>query len=66
MDSREAVTDRFYSALYKKILDPSLPTSSKQVMFLNLLYKALKSDPSIDRVKAFIKRLLQVIITQNY
>jgi len=60
MDSREAVTDRFYSALYKKILDPSLPTSSKQVMFLNLLYKALKSDPSIDRVKAFIKRLLQV------
>ena len=31
-----------------------------QVMFLNLLYKALKADPSTDRVKAFIKRLLQV------
>jgi len=60
MDSREAVTDRFYTALYKKVLDPSLPTSSKQVMFLNLLYKALKSDPSLHRVKAFIKRLLQI------
>jgi len=60
MDSREAVTDRFYTALYKKILDPALPTSSKQVMFLNLLYKALKSDPSVQRVKAFIKRLLQI------
>merc|ERR1712106_424801 len=60
MDSREAVTDRFYCALYKKVLDPALPTSSKQVMFLNLLYKALKSDPSLHRVKAFIKRLLQI------
>jgi len=60
MDSREAVTDRFYTALYKKVLDPALPTSSKQVMFLNLLYKALKSDPSLERVKAFIKRLLQI------
>merc|ERR1712106_234354 len=60
MDSREAVTDRFYTALYKKVLDPALPTSSKQVMFLNLLYKALKSDPSLHRVKAFIKRLLQI------
>ena len=54
MDSREAVTDRFYSALYKKILDPELTTSSKQVMFLNLLYKAVKSDPSAVRVKAFM------------
>ena len=60
MDSRDAVTDRFYMALYKKTLDPALSTSSKQVMFLNLMYKALKIDPSVVRVKAFIKRLLQV------
>ena len=64
MDSREAVTDRFYSALYKKILDPELTTSSKQVMFLNLLYKAIKADPSALRVKSFMKRLLQVISYQ--
>jgi len=64
MDARESVTDRFYSALYKKILDPELTTSSKQVMFLNLLYKAIKADQSVPRVKAFCKRLLQVISYQ--
>jgi ribosome biogenesis protein MAK21 len=30
-------------------------------MFLNLLYRALKADTSIKRVKAFVKRLLQII-----
>ena len=64
MDSREAVTDRFYSALYKKILDPELTSSSKQVMFLNLLYKAIKADPSVTRIRAFMKRLLQVVSYQ--
>lgn len=78
MDSRDSVTDRFYSALYKKLLEPGLTASSKQVlfgtllhltlhnctllqvMFLNLLYKAVKADQSPNRVKAFIKRLIQV------
>jgi ribosome biogenesis protein MAK21 len=46
--------------LYKKLLDPSLSTSSKQVMFINLLFNAMKKDPAVNRVKAFIKRLLQV------
>ena len=64
MDSREAVTDRFYSALYKKILDPGLTSSSKQVMFLNLLYKAMKADSSTPRLRAFVKRLLQIISYQ--
>ena len=31
-----------------------------KVMFLNLLFKAIKADPSQERIKAFIKRLLQV------
>ena len=29
-------------------------------MFLNLLFKAIKADPSEERIRAFIKRLLQV------
>ena len=41
-----------------------MTTSSKQVMFLNLLYKAIKADQSVPRVKAFCKRLLQVISYQ--
>ncbi|EDV21602.1 uncharacterized protein TRIADDRAFT_59767 [Trichoplax adhaerens] len=31
-----------------------------QALFLNLVYKALKSDSVLSRVKAFVKRLLQV------
>lgn len=52
--------DRFYCALYKKILDPHLASTTHQAMFVNLVYKALSKDDNIDRVKVFIKRLLQV------
>lgn len=54
-------TDRFYRSLYESLLDPRLITTSKHIMYLNLLYRALKADSSIKRVKAFVKRLLQVI-----
>lgn len=54
-------TDRFYRTLYESLLDPRLLTSSKQALYLNLLFKALKSDVNLKRVKAFSKRLLQVV-----
>jgi ribosome biogenesis protein MAK21 len=53
--------DRFYRTLYESLLDPRLIVTSKHIMFLNLLYRALKADTSIKRVKAFVKRLLQII-----
>ncbi|KAK1915535.1 hypothetical protein P3342_003345 [Pyrenophora teres f. teres] len=53
--------DRFYRTLYESLLDPRLMTTSKHIMFLNLLYRSLKADTSIKRVKAFVKRLLQII-----
>ncbi|EUC47453.1 hypothetical protein COCMIDRAFT_3545 [Bipolaris oryzae ATCC 44560] len=53
--------DRFYRTLYESLLDPRLMTTSKHIMFLNLLYRSLKADTSIKRVKAFVKRLLQTI-----
>ena len=34
-------------------------------MFLNLIYKSLKADIVLRRVKAFVKRLLQVSCEQN-
>lgn len=34
-------------------------------MFLNLLYKSLKADIVLRRIKAFVKRLLQVSAEQN-
>ncbi|XP_006135285.2 CCAAT/enhancer-binding protein zeta [Pelodiscus sinensis] len=60
MDSHQTVSDRYYAALYKKLLDPGLTACSKQSMFLNLVYKSVKADVVLRRVKAFVKRLLQV------
>jgi len=65
MESRQSVSDRFYQALYAKLLDPSIKASSKQAVFLNVLYKSLKSDPFLHRVKAFVKRILQVCSFQQ-
>ncbi|XP_064014770.1 CCAAT/enhancer-binding protein zeta [Pogoniulus pusillus] len=64
MDSQQSVSDRYYAALYKKLLDPALATCSKPSMFLNLVYKSLKADVVLRRVKAFVKRLLQVTCGQ--
>uniref|UniRef100_A0A8I6ASJ7 CCAAT/enhancer-binding protein zeta n=1 Tax=Rattus norvegicus TaxID=10116 RepID=A0A8I6ASJ7_RAT len=64
MNSQQTISDRYYTALYKKMLDPGLTTCSKQAMFLNLIYKSLKADIMLRRVKAFVKRLLQVTCTQ--
>ncbi|KAM9798285.1 CCAAT/enhancer-binding protein zeta [Neosynchiropus ocellatus] len=65
MDSQQSVSDRYYVALYRKLLDSGLSSSGRQGMFLNLLYKSLKSDIVLRRVKAFIKRLLQVSAEQS-
>ncbi|KAJ3282274.1 hypothetical protein HK104_010981 [Borealophlyctis nickersoniae] len=58
--SRQSLSDRFYRVVYGTLLDPRLFASSKQAMYLNLLYRALKADTSIKRVKAFLKRIVQV------
>lgn len=60
-ETRQGSIDRFYRTLYESLLDPRLLTSSKQALYLNLLFKSLRSDLNIKRVKAFAKRLLQVV-----
>ena len=59
--SKHYGAERFYRTLYESLLDPRLFTSSKQILYLNLLYKALKVDLNAKRVQAFVKRLLQSI-----
>jgi ribosome biogenesis protein MAK21 len=59
--TRHLATERFYRTLYESLLDPRLTTSSKQALYLNLLYRSLKSDVDVRRVKAFVKRMLQVL-----
>ena len=53
--------DRFYRVLYESLLDPRLLLSSKQALYLNMLYRALKSDLNVNRVQSFMKRLVQTI-----
>lgn len=59
--SKNIATERFYRTLYESLLDPRLITSSKHTLYLNLLYRALKADLNVKRVKAFGKRLVQII-----
>ncbi len=60
-ETHQGSVDRFYRTLYESLLDPRLLTSSKQALYLNLLFKSIRSDVDIKRVKAFVKRLLQVV-----
>ena len=54
-------TSRFYRTLYESLLDPRLVNSSKQGIYLNLLFKSLKNDiNNVPRILAFVKRILQV------
>ena len=53
------VRDRFYRALYAKMNTPDFRAAAQPTLFLNLLYKAMRGDPSPGRVAAFAKRLLQ-------
>ena len=63
--NNQKVVDRFYRTLYESLLDLRLSSSSKQTLYLNLLFRALKNDLNIKRVKAFVKRLIQVISTHQ-
>jgi ribosome biogenesis protein MAK21 len=55
-----APPDRFYRSLYALLLSPQLRTCRKQAMLLNLVFKAMKADTAVPRLKAFAKRLLQI------
>jgi len=51
--------------IFRKLLDPQFSSYSKPALFLNLLYKSMKADLAASRVKAFMKRLLQVACVQQ-
>ena len=54
------LSDRFYRSLYSLLLMPELRSCRKQAMLLNLIYKAMAKDAAEERLKAFVKRLLQI------
>lgn len=60
LSSKNYVPDRFYNVLYRKLQDKSFGQSSANSAFLNLIFKAIVRDESLNRIKGFIKRLLQM------
>jgi len=58
--SQNLNADRYYRTLYESLFDTRLVTSSKQGIYLNLLYKSLKQDTNISRIMAFVKRIVQI------
>ena len=57
---KDPVETRFYRALYERLKAPELLSTATPVLFLNLVYKAMKADRDDARVAAFAKRLLSV------
>lgn len=56
--------DRFYNALYRKILDPELVSLGPKFssLFFHIFHRAVSNDPNNERAQAFIKRLLQAAL----
>lgn len=54
--------NRFYNALYKKLLDPELAECGAKysALFLHIVHRAIHVDRNKSRTQAFIKRLLQI------
>ncbi|KIK87379.1 hypothetical protein PAXRUDRAFT_831842 [Paxillus rubicundulus Ve08.2h10] len=59
----KSISDRYYRTLYSSLHDGRLASSSKQTMYLNLLFKSLKADDSTERVKGFVRRFVQVLVS---
>ncbi|KAM1010922.1 hypothetical protein ACFX13_047074 [Malus domestica] len=60
----QIVSDRFYRALYSKLLLPAAMNTSKAEMFIGLILRAMKNDLNLKRAAAFAKRVLQVALQQ--
>ncbi|CAH8570121.1 unnamed protein product [Schistosoma haematobium] len=60
-----AIRDRYYQALYRKLLDPAIHQSSKNPILLRLIYQSMVGDDDTDRIVAFIHRILQLCISHT-
>jgi len=54
--------DRYYSALYKKISDERLISTSHQAICIHLIYKSIWDDTCTERMIAFMKRIYQMCL----
>lgn len=54
--------DRYYCALYRKISDERLISTSHQAICIHLIYKSIWDDKCMERMIAFMKRILQMCL----
>ncbi|VVC42505.1 Armadillo-type fold,Armadillo-like helical,CCAAT-binding factor [Cinara cedri] len=54
--------DRYYTALYKKISDERLISTSHQAIFIHLIYKSILDDECKERMVSFMKRIFQMCL----
>ncbi|KAF8646008.1 hypothetical protein AX16_007434 [Volvariella volvacea WC 439] len=60
------IADRYYRTLYESLFDTRLASSSKQAMYLNLLFKSIKADfgnAGNERIRALVRRFVQVLVS---
>jgi len=58
----DSTSDRYFMALYRKLLDPALQSSNKITLFLNLLFKSLKNDEMEKRVQVILSFSHAVVV----
>ncbi|CAF0814566.1 unnamed protein product [Rotaria sordida] len=62
VEQRPEIDERYYNALYKKLSEPEWKNSKMLSTFLNLIFKSMLKDTMESRIRAFIKRLLQLCL----
>lgn len=57
--------DRFYNALYRKMVDPEILNANNKItsLYFHIIHRSIQQDVSVPRAKAFIKRLLQMTLS---
>lgn len=57
--------DRYYNALYRKMLDSEILSASNKItsLYFHIIHRSIQRDPNTSRCKAFLKRLLQMTLS---
>lgn len=59
----KSFSDRFYATFYRRLL--TIHSSTHDTEFFHLLERVILSDESVERVKAFLKRMLQLALSNS-
>lgn len=57
--------DRYYNALYRKMVDPDVLNTNSKItsLYFHIIHRSIQQDTSVPRAKAFVKRLLQMALS---